>query len=116
MARYSIFSRLLSVGNTDLALVTLRSCLLKPLMALVVCRSVATPPGDMVPSPEVIQPGLLVEDIPAIPEGIQRTQRSGQYAFLVQRLTPGIVSIRRHLGTRAVNQRNHAALQEQNFQ
>ena len=35
MARYSIFSRLSSVGNTDLALVTLRSWL-KPSMALVV--------------------------------------------------------------------------------
>ena len=36
IARYSIFSRLSSVGNTDLALVTLRSWRLKPSMALVV--------------------------------------------------------------------------------
>ena len=36
MARYSIFSRLSSVGNTDLVLVTLRSWQLKPLMALAV--------------------------------------------------------------------------------
>ena len=35
MARYSIFSRLSSVGNADLALVTLRSWRLKPSMALV---------------------------------------------------------------------------------
>ena len=36
MARYSIFSRLSSVGNTDFALVTFRSCRLKPSIALVV--------------------------------------------------------------------------------
>ena len=36
IARYSIFNRLSSVGNTDLALVTLRSWRLKPSMALVV--------------------------------------------------------------------------------
>ena len=36
IARYSIFNRLSSVGNTDLALVTLRSWRLKPYMALVV--------------------------------------------------------------------------------
>ena len=33
---YSIFSRLSSVGNTDLDLVTFRSCRLKPSMAFVV--------------------------------------------------------------------------------
>ena len=36
MARYSIFSRLSSVGNTDFVLVTLRSWRLNPSMALVV--------------------------------------------------------------------------------
>ena len=36
IARYSIFSRLSSVGNTDLAFVTFRSCRLKFSMALVV--------------------------------------------------------------------------------
>ena len=36
MARYSIFSRLSSVGKTDFALVTFRSCRLKPSIALVV--------------------------------------------------------------------------------
>ena len=36
IARYSIFNRLSSVGNTDFALVTLRSWRLKPSMALVV--------------------------------------------------------------------------------
>ena len=36
MAKYSIFSRLSSVGNTDFDLVTFRSCRLKPSIALVV--------------------------------------------------------------------------------
>ena len=36
MAKYSIFSRLSSVGNTDLDFVTLRSYRLNPSIALVV--------------------------------------------------------------------------------
>ena len=42
MARHSIFSRLSSVGKTDGALVTLRSCRLKPSMASVVQISLHT--------------------------------------------------------------------------
>ena len=45
IARYSIFSRLSSVGKTDLAFVTFRSCRLKPSIALSY-RSAAGPPGD----------------------------------------------------------------------
>ena len=47
IARYSIFSRLSSVGKTDLALVTLQSWRLKPSMALVVSISRRTSWGNL---------------------------------------------------------------------
>lgn len=80
IARYSIFRKLSSVGNTDLGLITFLSCQLKPSMVLVV---VDQPPNllgelevgaqvDPVVSPGAADFGILL--VPALRESVQSDQ------------------------------------------
>lgn len=65
----------------------------------------------IIPTEEIVQASFLIENIPTIPEGLDRTQRAGQSASLADGLAPSIVSIFYHLGAVAVNQANDVALQ-----
>lgn len=65
----------------------------------------------VIPASQVIQPRLFIVYIPTIPEGLDRTQRTGKRASLADRLAPSIVSIRYHFGAVTVNQTNDVSLQ-----
>ena len=64
----------------------------------------------IVPTPKIVQPSLLIEDIPAIPKGIQRAQRAGESASLADLLAPCIVQIGYHFCAGAVKEANDVAL------
>ena len=59
-----------------------------------------------VSTPQIVQPSLLIIHIPAIPEGLDRTQRAGKRTSLTEHLAPSIVRIRYHFGAVVVNQIN----------
>ena len=65
----------------------------------------------IISAPQIIIPGLLVPDIPPIPERLHCPQCIGQTPGLPGRLAPGIIGILNNLGPCAVNQRHHIALQ-----
>lgn len=64
-----------------------------------------------VSTPQIVQPSLLIIHIPAIPEGLDRTQRAGKRTSLTEHLAPSIVRIRYHFGAVVVNQPNDVTLQ-----
>ena len=64
-----------------------------------------------VSTPQIVQPSLLIIHIPAIPEGLDRTQRAGKRTSLTEHLAPCIVRIRYHFGAVVVNQPNDVTLQ-----
>ena len=63
------------------------------------------------PTPQIVQSGLLIVHIPAIAERIQHTNRCCQTAGFADRITSRIINIFYHLRTIRVNQHNHIALQ-----
>ena len=75
-------------------------CIQKPSMSHII-----------VSTAQVIQTSFFVIHVPAIPKGLDCTQRAGKGISLADRLTPSIVSIRYHFGAVAVNQANDIALQ-----
>ena len=64
----------------------------------------------IVPTAQIIQPGLLVIHIATIPERIERSQRACHRAGFTQYPTPSIVLVFYYLLAVAVNQRDHIAL------
>ena len=52
-----------------------------------------TPLRIIVPTPQIVQPRLLIKDIPAIAERLHRAQRFRQLASAPQRRTPRIVAV-----------------------
>ena len=78
---------------------TLRVCIYKP-----------PPHGVIVPTAEVVQPRLRIVDIPTVAEGVQLAQSVGHGAGGGQRIAPGVVGVRYHLRTAAVDQPGHVAL------
>lgn len=70
------------------------------------------PDGRIVESTaEVVDCGLLIKDMPAIPKGLQRTQCSCQGACFAQGVSPSIVLVFYYLAAVCVNQRDDVALQ-----
>ena len=52
-----------------------------------------SPPRIIIPTPEIVQPRLLIKDIPAIAERLHLAQRLRQFASTPQRRTPRIVAV-----------------------
>lgn len=71
----------------------------------------ATASRVVIAASEIVQASFLIEHIPAIPEGLDRTQRAGKRTSLTEHLAPSIVSIRYYFGAVAVNQANDVTLQ-----
>ena len=64
----------------------------------------------IMPTPQIVQSGLLIVHIPAIAERIQRTNRRCQTAGFADQITPRIINIFYHPRTIRVNQRSYIAL------
>ena len=77
----------------------------------IICINKPFPLRIIIPTPQIVKPGLLIIHIPTIAERIQRTNRRRQTAGFADRITPRIITIFYHLRTIRVNQRNHIALQ-----
>ena len=69
------------------------------------------PNWAVVPAPEVIQPRLLIEHIPAIPKRLHLAQRFRQLASAPQRRTPRIVAVADDGIAILIQNRNNVALQ-----
>ena len=76
-----------------------------------ICIDEPLPHRIIIPTPQIVQSGLLVIYIPSRPERIHRTQRSSHRASLADQITSCIINIFYHLRTIRVNQRNHIVLQ-----
>ena len=63
----------------------------------------------IVPAPQIIQPRLLVVDIPPISERIELAQRACQRACRAQRFSPCIVLVFYHKDSVAVNNSHYIA-------
>ena len=64
----------------------------------------------IVPTAQIVQPGLLIVHIATIPERIERSQRACHRAGFTQYPTPSIVLVFYYFLAVAVNQRDHIAL------
>ena len=64
----------------------------------------------IIPTPQIVQSGLLIVHIPAIAERIHRAQRSSHRASFADQITPRIINIFYHPRTIRVNQRSYIAL------
>ena len=70
-----------------------------------------TPLRIIVPTPQIIQPRLLIKDIPAIAERLHLAQRFRQLASAPQRRTPRIVAVADDGIAILIQNRNNIALQ-----
>ena len=70
-----------------------------------------TPLRIIVPTPQIIQPRLLIKDIPAIAERLHLAQRFRQLASAPQRRTPRIVAVADDGIAILIQNRNNVALQ-----
>ena len=65
----------------------------------------------IVPTPQIVQPRLLIKDIPAIAERLHLAQRFRQLASAPQRRTPRIVAVADDGIAILIQNRNNVALQ-----
>ena len=79
-------------------------------MNIVISIQKSPPLRVIVPTAQIIQPGLLIVHIATIPERIERSQRACHRAGFTQHPTPSIVLVFYYLLAVAVNQRDHVAL------
>ena len=70
-----------------------------------------TPLRIIVPTPQIVQPRLLIKDIPAIAERLHLAQRFRQLASAPQRRTPRIVAVADDGIAILIQNRNNVALQ-----
>ena len=70
-----------------------------------------TPLRIIVPTPQIVQPRLLIKDIPAIAERLHLAQRFRQLASAPQRRTPRIVAVANDGIAILIQNRNNVALQ-----
>ena len=70
-----------------------------------------TPLRIIVPTPQIVQPRLLIEHIPAITERLHLAQRFRQFASAPQRRTPRIVAVADDGIAILIQNRNNVALQ-----
>ena len=70
-----------------------------------------TPLRIIVPTPQIVQPRLLIKDIPAIPKRLHLAQRFRQLASAPQRRTPRIVAVADDGIAILIQNRNNVALQ-----
>ena len=70
-----------------------------------------SPPRIIVPTPQIVQPRLLVKHIPAIPKRVERPQRLCQSPTLPNGHTPSIIRIANNNISIRIKNRNHIALQ-----
>ena len=100
-----------------------RSCIISPIDWTIMRISVyiianqnirihkPSPPRIIVPTPEIVQPRLLIEHIPAIAERLHLAQRLRQLTGTPQRRTPRIVAVADDRIAILIQNRNNIALQ-----
>ena len=70
-----------------------------------------SPPRIIIPTPQIIQPRLLIKHIPAIPKRLHLAQRLRQFTGAPQRRTPRIVAVADDGIAILIQNRNNVALQ-----
>ena len=70
-----------------------------------------SPPRIIVPTPQIVQPRLLIKHIPAIPERLYLAQRLRQFTSAPQRRTPRIVAVADDGIAILIQNRNNVTLQ-----